>query len=257
MGKKNSLKITFYGSCQIEAISKCFKQHHIVQMIVNWKYMLKNIPLPESMYDCDIFIYQVYNSNDKYISYHTDTILKKMCTQKTISVPFISFKCYWPDAFVDIRNNNTKTDRLPYGRMPQQSSILSKNLPINDEHYTPEFINKFCKTFFDTIKKNESNCDINVCDFIKENYKKKVLFYSIQHPCNYVLSHVYHQICDILHISERVEFPYEMLYDHTVLILPCVQKALGLQQTQYKLCGIGLVTQEEYVDLYNKCICLT
>ena len=253
------MKITFYGSCQLEAVSKIFKEYCDceIQVIVNWSYMLKEIPLPECIYDSDVFIYQVYNSNDKYKEYSTDTIINKMDKNKVklISMPFISFRGYWPDAFLDIRNNNTKTNKRPYGMFPQQSSILSNQLPLNDEHYTPEYIEKYIENFFNTIEANESKCDIKVCNFIKENYKKKILFYSIQHPCNDVLLHVYHQIVDILKLHETFSFPKEMLYDHTVLILPCVQKVLGIHQTQYKLFGSGVVSQEEYVDLYNKYIC--
>jgi hypothetical protein len=257
------LKICLYGSCQLVAIHTLLKD--IVEadytVLQNWTFMLNDKPLPESLYDCDIFIYQPY-SNDKHLKYHTDTILKKLKDGvKTISVPFVACSIYFPDAITDIRNNKTKTKELPFGKFPQQSCILSKYNSLieliddyDKEHYDFDFMTLFVEENLHKIYNVEKNCNVKVKDYIKYNiYNNISLFHSIQHPSNNVLNHMTRQILEILKVKEYtfIKRP-ELLKDHTAMILPCVQRFYNLRISEYKLSGNGLVTESKYlVEYYN------
>jgi hypothetical protein len=266
--------IYLYGSCQLVAIHKLLKDKLNKDVIVleNWTFMLNKNQLPESLYNCDVFIYQPFNGDEKYLEYHTDTILKKLNKNvKTISVPFVSCSIYFPDAIIDIRNNKTKTKNLPFGKFPQQSCILSKYKSqiemmdeYNDNHYDFDFMSNFVQEILFKIHNVEKNCNIKIKDYIKYNmYNGIPLFHSIQHPNNNILIHMTKQILEILNLSigdgmklsikdYSFNVQQELLRDHTVMILPCVQKFYNIKVSEYKLNGNGIVNESRYlVDYYN------
>lgn len=258
------MKITFYGSCQLQAISKLMNSDsHEFQVILNWVYILGQLPLPEI--NPDIFIYQVYNPIGKNKNYHTNTVIKMLKEKNPnvilISVPFLDFNGYWPDHIVDPRNELTKSDALPYGLFPQQSGVLSSYTSFNEllrnynnQHYPEEYIKKHIQTALNKLEVNEKNCNIKVSQFIKKYYLSKQLFYSIQHPCNEVLYHMTQQINNILNWkTNEWNFP-EKLKDHSVLVLPCIQKVLNFNVQNYKVYGRGMVSEKEYLQLYFKFI---
>jgi hypothetical protein len=268
------IRVVLYGSCQLNSLYKILKNYLIdqetdVHVIQNWVYILDKKKLPLNMYNCDIFIYQPYIGSLDNIDYHTDTIIKKLKPNvKIISVPFIASNIYWPDSITDIRNNKTKTKILPFGKFPQQSCILSKytNLVgpdglldnINTCHYSNQLLEKNINENFNKIYKVEKDCDIKILDFIKQNYKLNTLFHSIQHPTNKLLIHVANQIIlklpKCFTFNSNFYFYDELLKDHSVFILDCVQKYLYLDIQEYKLNGLGIVNNVEYTKEYFKYI---
>lgn len=253
------MKIVLYGSCQVSAISHILSLYteldiHL-EVIKNWVYILDKKPLPQSMFVCDVFIYQPYNGNPEHIEYHTDTILPLM-KAKIISVPFMCSYLHWPDNFFDIRNK--KTPEFKFGKFPQQSIILSKYNYLeelmsdyNKDHYTIEQVDTHANNLFKVIKKVEDCCDIKILDFIKDRTNQQ-LFHSAQHPSNKLLIHVVNQILDILNLKiiTKIIIEKELLKDHTVFILPCVQRYFKLNIKEYKLIGYGTVTENEYLVKY-------
>lgn len=250
------MTIVFYGSCQLEAIAKMLKFDKNIPtlVILNWKYILQKKELPESLYKCDIFIYQPYtNGHIDNKDYFTSTILEKLPKHvKTISIPFIASNIYWPDAFLDNRNDNTKTDQLQFGKFPQQSCILSKyntsEEVFSKEHYSPDFLSIHEQNCYAKIANIEKECDIKILDFIKQNIHKHI-FHSIQHPNNSILLHSALQIQSLLKVN-IVIIDYELLKDHTVFILPDVKKHFNINTSYYKLNGNGIVDEKVYVERY-------
>ena len=251
------MKVVFYGSCQLHAISKLIKIES--EVILNWEYILSKKELPKTMYECDVFIYQPYCGSNEHKEYHTDTILKKLSKEtKTISVPFMTTNIYWPDSITDIRNNETKSKTLLFGKFPQQSCILSKYTTLEEaiddyesEHYNEDYMKNHAKNCLTKIKNAEENCDIKVFDYINTNISKHYpLFHSIQHPCNEILLHAAQQIYRKLEMSDIAVNRQELLKDHTVFILPCVQQALQIKVKEYKLNGNGIVDQDTYIKEY-------
>jgi hypothetical protein len=259
-------KIIFFGSCQIEAISKLLNKILKLEnskVIINWQYMIIDKDLPEELFDCDIFIYQPYSGPK--INYHTDLIISKLKKNvKTISIPFLSFGGYWPDSVTDIRNNLTKSDKLIYGLFPQQSFELSKYLTIEEafEKFDKNFISsnkikEHIQICFEKIQQVEEKCDIKILNYMKDNYKTQQIFYTIQHPCNNLLIYITVKLYEILignvpldYLNYFKNIP-EMLFVHTVMILPYVKKELDLKfSSKNKIFGKGLVSDKEYVQIY-------
>ena len=256
------MKIVLYGSCQVTAIAQLLRLNLDInldinfEVIKNWVYILNKNPLPPSMFICDIFIYQPYNGHIDHKDYHTDTILQMLNDNvKIISIPFMCSYIHWPDYYIDSRN--LRTDDLPFGKFPQQSSVLSKYTTLTDmlsdyntTHYTSEFLENRTNMIFDVIAKVELSCDVKILDFIKQHTNEQ-LFYSAQHPSNKLLIHVTKQILDIMNIQiSIIHTSPELLKDHTVFILPCIQRYFNLHVDQYKLNGNGIVDEKQYLLKY-------
>lgn len=80
----------------------------------------------------------------------------------------------------------------------------------------------------------EKSWDINIIDFIEENYQKKQLFYDIGHPSNYLLKEIANRILKLFKIDDLVkDIDAEWELDaHEVPVYPCIRRALSLEWTQ-------------------------
>ena len=66
---------------------------------------------------------------------------------------------------------------------------------------------------------------IPVSDFIEENYRRHLLFYSINHPTKYLLQYIAQQICDSLPISsKRMNRDIDPLNNFQGILYPYLQK---------------------------------
>ena len=258
--------IVYYGSCQTAAIAKIIRLNltkcgipFTDCIIQNWVHILNKTTLPKEIYDCDYLIYQPYNGSDENVEYHTDKVLKKISYKtKTISIPFISSAMYWPDNVSDARNNKTKTDKLPFGKFPQQSCILSRCRSVDEmhnnlykEHYDKFYLNNHLKRDLAKMTSGEELCDVKICDYIEAHLANSVpLFHSIQHPTNDILLEVAKRVLKHFNI-ELSEIPSEeLLGDHTVLILPYVKIFYNTVRSTYKLYGREYVSEKTYLDEY-------
>lgn len=248
------MKINFYGSCQLQAINDMitWNKDDQTRVFTNWKYIQKKDPLPENLFDCDIFIYQVYTpKTEELLQYNTDNLIKKLPKNtKCISIPFMQFGGYHPD-IVPQKPNTFKSKEYPYGRFPQHSSVLNGN---ESEDYICSVALEKCLSDLEKVKAREIDTDIKVYQYILENYKTKFLFYSVQHPSNCVLQLVCKQICEILGIKFINKAKIELLLDHSVLILDSVYTALNLEfyNYKYKLYGNGFVSSLVYRERYSQ-----
>lgn len=107
----------------------------------------------------------------------------------------------------------------------------------------------------------EESWDIDIIDFIEENYQKKQLFYDIGHPSNYLLKEIANRILKLFKIDELVkdiDAKWE-LDAHEVPVYPCIRRALSLEWTQQFIrkssyakiiLGNGHMDFEEYIREY-------
>jgi hypothetical protein len=66
---------------------------------------------------------------------------------------------------------------------------------------------------------------ITISDFIEENYRRHLLFYSINHPTKYLLQYIAQQICDSLPISsKRMNRNIDPLNNFQGILYPYLQK---------------------------------
>jgi hypothetical protein len=58
--------------------------------------------------------------------------------------------------------------------------------------------------------------------YIKENYKNKLLFYSMNHPSKYLIQYICEQIIDILQLSNTIDYTIDILDNPKCIIYKCI-----------------------------------
>ena len=124
------------------------------------------------------------------------------------------------------------------------NSLLDKNFSlleilsaIKQENFIlKEDINQKIETSFAELERRECNKDIKIADYLRENYKKRQLFYSPNHPCNEVLIEYIRRILQQLGyewepLSETdLSLQCSALKGQDIPVYPSVIQFLGLKQ---------------------------
>ena len=261
------LKLVFYGSCQVEAVCtmlkgmiRNFDDLFDTMVVTNWKYILQCKPLPTEIFDADVFIYQPFKSSSPNSEpYQSEPVISRIRQNKTdvktISYPFMNFAAYFPD-YVSSKQYLPNDLKYPFGKFPLVHADMISHLDvtngtdgshetiqkcINDLHsddFIPcETIQHWKERTFASSVKRDEECDVRVTEFIAKQYTRTRLFHTIEHPSNVLLMFVARQVIDNLQSSLGISFSIdidfvpqkELLYDHTLPILPCVKKTLCLE----------------------------
>jgi hypothetical protein len=297
----SKISVVLYGSCQCEAlnvilknkISRCDEIFDI-QQVTNWKYIVSQKPLPETMFDADVFIYQPFKStNGKSNSYQTKPIIERIKIRKpdlkTISFPFMDFRAYFPH-HVTTKEHVRSHPSYPFGKFPMVHQDMIdhlKSLPriendpdghrekldeyvqlLHDESFmSKESIEQNANVTFASSRRRDSECSIQLTDYIETHYKDRRLFHTIQHPCNELLMYVADKVIEMLaenaktHLGITIEttdwYPSkELLGDYELPILPCVAQGLSLkfplQQKWYN--GKSVSLTEYATSFYTTCV---
>lgn len=135
----------------------------------------------------------------------------------------------------------------------------------NGEVYEDKFILKNLEKEINKLMEREKKCDIEISDYILQNYKTKQLFYEPKHPANVLIIEKGRRILNLLKIEIDESIPVKNVLDGGELfIYGCVKRALGITFKQkyvkkvnylrYTLKGRPM-DLEEYIENYIKWTC--
>lgn len=121
------------------------------------------------------------------------------------------------------------------------------------------FLKKFLRDFFEyrisDLAKREKQCDIKMLDYVISNWKKELLFYSVNHPSNKVIFEETKRLLNYLGYSdfesERIDI--SELNCCQVIIYPSVKLNYGLEFTHNfytDVCFEGKADIDEYIMQY-------
>lgn len=191
---------------------------------------------------CDLIILQYIKKDRKII--HQDyikSLLKKECI--SIIIPHYTFSGYqYP---YDIINDNNINKNITKKEL--QNYI--NNLFIDKENEIIAHLN----SELNNIKELDTHSDIKCYKFIKNNYNKKLLFYSRSYPTYNLFHFISQKILEKINITDIIQPVWSSYASaHTELILPNVSKYLNLKfdiTFNYR-CNIL-----EYIICCKKCNC--
>lgn len=202
-----------YGNCQTPIISKilllspAFSEEYFFieipavheyasRMKRQWDILLKDDNFWEQI---DLFIYQKVSETNRFCDkLATDNILKKLNDScRIVNIINIYFSGYFIQA-TDNKHNLMK-DVQQSGLFPFDDKYIDEMVfqgqaknEILEQITKEDFISS--KEIYETVQKSlweleerEKNVDVIISDYIIENYDKKQLFYSFNHPVNTVL----------------------------------------------------------------------
>lgn len=244
--------ILFYGNCQCNALK-------LVLNLPN-NYKIFNIECFSTVIECDQFTNIIKNSDiiitqpihDNYRSKEylsTNYILKhKSSNCKVLLFNPLYFNFYYFDLKY-MKNKNGDILKIPID-YHYNDMITCYKLNLPTEKYFEYYVdNIYYKNNEDLeLLANESfieldiryqamlneyvNNHINVIpiyinDFIKNNYKDQLLFYSMNHPTKYLLQLICNKIVEILQLENNIDYNVDPLDNPKCILYKCVQNSVN------------------------------
>jgi len=294
----SKINILFYGTCQSKAIkdilnfnSNNFTQHHIQCYSTN----ISKDDFDNILKICDIIITQPIPDNYRDKDYLSTTYMINNC--KTNCKVLIYQRQYFNFYYYDTIYYKYKEDVLHrpndyhYKEMieyhKQKKSVedylkeivYNKNLKSKEElefiandsikylhDRDNDIINKYINPYRGNNYRNIQY--VSVVNYIKDNYKNKLLFYSMNHPTKILLQFVANEIIKKLnnvfvdgHLSEisvdnSINYNIDPLNEPKCIIYSCIQNAVNfdISKEQFALCDkhdAESITRL-YYDTYNE-----
>lgn len=277
------------GFCQVAVISdflkqvKCFNEEYQCFRFLShhWesRWGLRSLSFLRNL--CDVYICMRHEEGD--IKFFSPKELPETC--KIITIPYALSRPYWPQVkagwkkawneyFVHIERPMVHGP-FEYGdaninRMIREGKTADEVVEelTSDNFYSEEQVLMHIDTVLRTLEYAEDGCDIKISQYIRENYRKKMLYWDMAHPAPSMVWEIIRQILDVMQIKMSAEEQAQIKenkiivpkYDRhcTVIpVYPCVARRMGLEwwqeDMQYDVTfynGVKRLTFEEYIRSY-------
>lgn len=273
------INIFFFGNCQSGAILNLLnldkKKYNIYHEICHKTEILKNDFL-NIIKKSDIIITQPIKDNYREKDYLNTNFIIKNSNEITKIIIFDScyFNFYYPDLTYINFNNSLLNEPIPYHYSNMINFYKDKKsideyikycVYNNNLYSSEELINNANKSleimeekYNDNIKKYKKNnvFIISIHDYVKNNYKKKLLFYSMNHPSKLVLQYICEEIIKILKIKNKINYNNDPLSNPKNIVYNCIEKVVDFNITK---CNIKINNKTNlneitkmYYDTYKK-----
>jgi hypothetical protein len=263
--------ILFYGNCQVGAclktlnLSNDYEIHNIycwhdfdIEYFKN-KVMISDIIITQPINDH-------YKGSDCLSTSYIIKNKKKDC--KIIIIDSCHFDFYYVDLTYKWFNDGNLQIPIPY-HYDKMIECYNNNQSI--EYYITNVVNNLdLKTSeeLDTCaqnslneldrrnkinneKYNEENTHlIHTYDYVKENYKNKLLFYSMNHPTKYLIQFICEKIIDILQIQNTINYDIDPLDATKCILYKCISKNVNFDIDDHNALTLGITDVEKITQLY-------
>jgi Polysaccharide biosynthesis enzyme WcbI len=270
-------KCLVYGNCQAMAIKSFLSKHpDFVSMYeiseVKPVHLLTQedvLTLEKTIAEIDLFIHQPVSDDYKGIhqlsSRYIKSQLKSSC--KVLSFPVAYFTGYHPEiTYLKDRNKIVVSKPFPFHdlnilKLYAEGKSIDRTIEEieGEAFYSAEYLQNNLSKTLDNLEVRESNLDVILSKFIRENFREKLLFHTFNHPSSIVLEYLLNSILDLLNIHRDKGF-FELFINHDVLaqnsfpIYPSVAKYLDLYFTSSSMYRIEKqeFTRREIVESFFK-----
>ena len=271
--KKNMVNILFYGNCQIAAIKEtlCLSNNEYnIFHIQCWTTECKKETFIDIIKKCDIIITQPINDNYRGVDYLSTNFIIKHINHKCKIIIFDN--CYFNFYYFDLtyKKFNNENLRKPtdyhYNKMIEcynnnySIEYYIDNYVNNENLKTSQELEEIANNSLEELEKrynsnkekyNKNNIYIiSISEFIKNNYKNKLLFYSMNHPTKYLIQYICLEIIKILQIPNTINYDIDKLNNSKCIIYKCIQKNVNFDITNHEsLLSIELDTISNNYDI--------
>ena len=266
------MKILFYGNCQIYAVLKTLNldTEYKIFHIKCWKGHIEKKYFTNIIKQCDIIITQPINDNYRNVDYLSTSYIIK--NKKTHSKLIIFDSCYFNFYYFDL-TYKTFNDHLLHKPIDYHYNKMIECYNNNKsvEYYITNFINNLdlksydeldiiaqnsLKNIYDKHKKNKAKySDTNIYligtyEYIKNNYKDKLLFYSMNHPTKYLIQFICKKIIDILNLKNEINYNIDILNSPKCILYKCISKNVNFDIDNYEPLILNFTNVENITQLY-------
>ena len=254
--------VALYGECHMDVVGGILSRHKAFRKkyILLWK---NNISILSTRYKRLLFSEKLWKNVDLLVynamlpprsgSPNISEVLKMMGNKEGISVTNAAFKGYFPQHTADTANK----DKFAWGDR-NINDFVSKGMDRENiylelssrDFYSQEAVLSFWNKAIVTLKAYEKNCDIMISDYLEDNGRKSVLYYSVTHPSFDVMLELTNRILERINV-ERVSGVRKgdvlELENHAEPVYPSVYAGLGMKDKSAQ----RLVSPGNQGDLYD------
>lgn len=267
------MRILFYGNCQTFVLQQVLNIQlpHITRNIECFSTNISHKEFDIIIKNSDIIITQPISSNYRNLEYLSSEYIINNCNPSCKIIMFDScyFNFYYFDLTYKTVNNNliiNPTDYHYNGLIDCYTNGLSR------EYYITHFVNNLSlktneelikhatkslaelrQRHYNTIKtysKHSNISFISCVDFIENNYKEKLLFYSMNHPTKYVIQNISAQIIAMLNIPNTMLYDLDVLNNVKCIIYKCIQNVVNFNIEDLTPCISHVINTTNVVSLY-------
>jgi hypothetical protein len=266
------MNILFYGNCQLFAILKTlnlstnYNIFHIecCKGDINQEYFTSIIQ------KCDVIVTQNISENYRNVEHLSTHYINQNKNPNCKIIIFDScyFNFYYFDATYKKVNNEVLHQPISY-HYNKMIECYCNGYTI--EHYIDNFVNNLeLKTSeeLETIAENSLSdlhkryvinktkyTDNNVYiisthDYIKLNYKEKLLFYSMNHPSKHVIQFICKEIIDILQIKNTINYEIDILNNPKCILYKCISKNVNFDINTHTALTSGITDINKIAQMY-------
>jgi hypothetical protein len=268
------MNILYYGNCQLFAVKTILNLQYFVEKNIGcWCNDLDKVEFTNIIQQQDIIITQPINENYRDKDYLSTNYIINNCKENCKIIIFDS--CYFNFYYFDLTykwfNNEILHEPIDYHYnelikcfttdLPPENYI--ENYINNIELKTKEELEQYANQSLDDLNRRyNENVDkykikdniffISTYDFIKNNYKEKLLFYSMNHPTKYkyVIQYICEEIIKILNLENTILYEMNILDNPKSIIYKCLQKAVNFNINDYDPLVVGKTNVLDIVQLY-------
>lgn len=267
--------ILIYGNCQSYSISQTLNlsnKYYNITMIICFNTNIIEKDFLKIINNSDIIITQSINNNyrDKY--YLSTSYILEHCSKLCKVIIYDS--CYFNFYHFDLTYKYNKdciinkpcdyhyTNMIDYYKNNKSKKDYLLNIVNNKNFKSSTELENIANKSIEELKKrynlNQNKYSkirndiyiISTYDFIKDNYKKKLLFYSINHPSKYIFHFICNSILKYLNIESKMNYDVDLLSHLRCIIYKCIQNVVEFDISKYEPKLNNLSNNEEIINLY-------
>ena len=229
--------ILFYGNCQLDAISKTLNLscNYNKFTVLCYDTVINKEDFTDIIIKCDVIITQNIHNNYRKLEYLSTAYINKhkKLDCKLIIVDSCYFKFYYFDIIdidyskmVEYYNNGKPTQHYINNYINNLDLKSSEELEkIADDSLNELYIRYInCKA---TYNDNNIIYNITTYEYIKQNYKNILLFYTSNHPAKYVIQFICEKIVDFLQIQNTINYTIDVLNTEKWVLYTCIKKIVN------------------------------
>ena len=232
---KKKLTFTSYGNCQADAIAKMLLDNKTFSDMYDYikiteVHRLNNTDL-DKIYNVDLFIF--IPCGESWGEKSTSSIISKLkLSCITIGYSGCFFRAYHPQiTYIHLENSGKHLESpSPYHDINSISEHLNNTKILYTENLINSIVTKDITEL--NLRKKQIIADhvIPIDELIKDNYKKKLLMHTINHPTIELFSLIRCNIMEFLHLPHNDYRNVDYMEHHKCKIYKSVAKVLNTHE---------------------------
>ena len=91
---------------------------------------------------------------------------------------------------------------------------------------------------------------ISIYEFVKANYKNKLLFYSMNHPTNILIQYICEEISKLIPIQCNINYTIDMLAEYRGILYKCIQPVVNFNIDNHAPLTLKISSVKDIAQIY-------